>query len=271
MTSGDTVALVINTYESTVSRVLRRSFFSERASENLRIFDETILLINNVQNRQKADQAAQDLVTWGEISSFFHVSDLLSHALQQIGLQPEDLGRIPHYSDCVLVAPFTTDAKFLLYWDAEVTLVTPTEWVERSIALLNRQSDVFVASPIPSRREYSRYVGETKDFHFDYGFSDQLFLVRTEDLRKTIYREKCPASLRYPLSHVGSVAEQRLDSYMRNHSLVRALFKDATYLHEGTKWYWPTTGTETARFIKNRAVSRLLKLQPFTMSPRWKI
>ncbi len=40
------------------------------------------------------------------------------------------------------------------------------------------------------------------DFFLGYGFSDQLFLCRRIDLKRSIYKYNTIASLRYPLSHI---------------------------------------------------------------------
>jgi hypothetical protein len=270
-TRKNSIALVVNTYQKTLDHVFAPGFFDELVRQNERDFDDRILLINNVDDRGRAHELANQRIKEGQISAFLDVPDLLPRAFESTGLQASDLGRLPHYSDHVLVAPFATDAEYLLYWDEGVTLARAVNWVDRSAELLANRPDVFVVSPRQDGRDRSRPISETSEFRFNYGFSDQLFLARTDDLRHPIYKETCPVSLRYPISHVSPVVEQRLDSYMRNHSLCRAFFKDALYLHQGTRWYLPSSVPEATRFVIGRAATVVFTLQPIFRSPRWKI
>jgi hypothetical protein len=262
---------VVNAYQKTIDHALAPGFFAEIERQNSRQFDERIVLINNTEDRVRAHGLASQRLADGEISAFHDVGDLLPNALDRTGLTFDDLGRIPFYSDHVLAAVFVTDAPYLLHWDAEIALAEPSNWIDPSVELLARRPDVFLASPSQRVRERSLFVDEDDEFLFDYGFSDQVFLVRTGELQQAIYNETCPASLRYPTSHIIPIVEQRLDSYMRNHARPRALFKAATYSHDGVVWYWPSTAGEAFRFARNRIVSRTLKLQPFVKSPRWKV
>ena len=77
-------------------------------------------------------------------------------------------------------------------------------------------------------------TGETDDFHIGTGFSDQCYLVRTEEFRQRIYNETHPASARYP-KYGGELFEKRVDSWMQNHGHLRATYKHGHYIHKN----WP--------------------------------
>ena len=75
---------------------------------------------------------------------------------------------------------------------------------------------------------------ETGDFYIGRGFSDQCYLVRTEEFRRRIYNESHPASARYPC-YGGELFEKRVDSWVRNHGHLLATYKHGHYLHKN----WP--------------------------------
>ncbi|HEX3015185.1 MAG TPA: hypothetical protein VHQ46_02195 [Desulfobacteria bacterium] len=267
------IDLVVNTFERTYRDVLKHGFFTNIETQNKRKFTRKIALINNVQNRDEATALAKKLVNLGELDAFYFVDELLAKALKQSGLTQRDLGRIPHYSDCALVAVTLPGSPWLVYWDAEVRLQEPVNWIDPSIALMESNRQIVVANPnwwLPGL-EKETFV-ETGDFALGYGFSDALFLIRREDFLLPIYRESCPVSLRYPLAHVARVFEQRVDAYMRNNRRLRATYKQATYVHpENYGAAYPDLSTpEKVKKLRNYLLIKVLQFIP-TNNPRWSI
>jgi hypothetical protein len=80
---------------------------------------------------------------------------------------------------------------------------------------------------------------ETGDFHIGFGFSDQCWLVRTEDFRAPIYNHSYPVSARYP-DYGGELFEKRVDSWMRTTGALRGTYKEGSYVHQRqpapTRW-----------------------------------
>ena len=266
-----TVSLTVNTFQRTFETVLTVEYFEAIRSQNQYSFDEVVLLINNVDDIASVRARADALVAEGVVSAYFLVSEVLPDALRAVGLTLEDLGARPHFSDHLLVEPFVVTSDYYLHWDADISLEQPSNWIEPSVALLESDQQVFVASPQQHIRERCQWARKSDEFLFDYTFTDQIFLTRTLQMRQPIYSEWCPASLRFPVAHLGQVVEQRLESHIRNHRLIHAFFRGATFTHEGVKWYWPKGPRQTITFVRNRAISRILRIQPFTHNPRWKI
>ncbi|GHV56053.1 hypothetical protein FACS1894182_01830 [Bacteroidia bacterium] len=71
--------------------------------------------------------------------------------------------------------------------------------------------------------------GQIGHFQTGYGFSDQCYLVRTNDFRAPIYNYTHPASERYP-EHGGESFEKRVDSWMRSNSLKRLTSVQESYI-----------------------------------------
>jgi hypothetical protein len=196
-----------------------------------------IALINNVNDRAGAARLAEQLLRTGSIDEYHHVADHIDQALKAVGLKRSSLGRIPHYSDCALVALEVCSTEYLVYWDADVHQLQPHDWVTPSIERLHSQPDALIANPLWSPDRFSMAQirsenhAEDADFLTGYGFSDQLFLARRDDLHKPIYDYTHPMSLRYTLSHIAPVFEQRVDSYMRRTHKLRLTYKHAGYNH----------------------------------------
>lgn len=250
------VDLAVNTFERSYRSVLAPGFFPQIEAQHRYRFASRIAVINNVESRADAKAHAEDLVRRGEIDHFEFVADHLERALEHVGLTRRDLGRIPYYTDWAIVAVCLRGSPWLLCWDADIRMREPANWIEPAIALMERDLRIMTANPNWQSGTLERETIETSDgFALGYGFSDQAFLVRRADLARPIYRERCVASLRYPLSHIAPIFEQRVDAYMRTHRRLRATFREAVYIHPGEGVSYPAlTLTETAQRILNRAL-----------------
>lgn len=268
------VDLVVNVFERTYAKVLTPGFFPGIEAQNQRRLTQKVALINNVDDTGRAENLAKRLVQTGELDAYYFVADHLDRALRVVGLTRRDLGRVAHWTDCAFVAAtLPGGSTYLLYWDADVQLSTPANWVDPSIDLMERDSRIMVANPNWRQPTLEKETLWTEGgFAFGYGVSDQLFLVRRDELGRPIYKCRCLASLRYPLAHVASVFEERLDAYMRTHRRLRATYTQAVYFHpldEGAG-YPAISRLEKLRFRRNRLIVRLLKRSPFTL-PCWKL
>ncbi|MEM3434169.1 MAG: hypothetical protein QXP27_08335 [Candidatus Methanomethyliaceae archaeon] len=215
---------------------------------------------------------ADELVKRGEIDSWYDVAEYLPKALDVAGLSHMDLGRVPHYTDAPLVAVTLSKHPYLLYWDAEVRLREPHNWIEPSIELLLKDDRIFCVNPnwLPLGVDEETLYHQG-DFAMSYGFSDQLFLVRPSEFAKSIYQYRCLASLRYPLSHIIPTFEQRVDSYARYHRRLRATYLGATYIHPNEGASYPSlTLRENVKKRVNKLILRCLSLIP-TNNPCFKI
>lgn len=226
------IDLVINTFERTYREVLKSGFFAAVEKQNLIQFCRKVVLINNVNNLQDAKMRAQILIESGELDAFYVVSDLIQPALKCTGLSVKTLGRLPYYSTGLLVAINLKESPWLVYWDAEIHLETPFNWIDPSIDMIEEDPRILIANPNWKGNGLKKETVERSGyFSLGYGFSDHVFLARRKDLAQPIYSKFCVASLRYPLSHISSVLEQRIDAWMRTHRRLRATYKNAIYIH----------------------------------------
>ena len=141
------VDLVVNTFERNYREVLAAGFFPRIEEENRHAFRQRIALINNVDDPAEVRARAETLVLNGEIDAWYEVAEHLPRALEATGLRVGDLGRIPHYTDCALVAVTLAGSPWLLYWDGDVRLESPTAWIEEAIQVMESEPRILVASP----------------------------------------------------------------------------------------------------------------------------
>ena len=233
--SNPSVGLIINCYEKTYRRVLTPEYINKIRSQNLFSFNNTFIVINNVKHPEDAENRLMQLKDTQIIDDYFWVHDYLDIALEQVNLTRQDFGSILPYSDWALVCLHVTKSKYLLHWDADINLVSPINWINPSLRILETSEQVITACPcwtdnIDQLQSESCY--ETNQFYIGFGLSDQIFLVRRDTLLAPIYQYRHLYSLRFPLAHVSSTFEKRVDSFMRKTRKYRAVHKDTLYTHD---------------------------------------
>lgn len=262
---------VVNTWERSYHSVLQPGFFYSIEESNDREFNK-ILLINNVNNITEVMKLADKMVSRAEISTYYLVEEKLPMALEIAGLELADLGRLPHYSDAPFVAITLPGNDWVLYWDAEIELVNRYNWVDQSIQLISGNVDILVANPnwLPNTIR-DEMLCEIDSFSLSYGFSDQCFLLKRQNIQQITWDNICPVSLRYPLAHISTLFEQRIDAYMRRSKKLRATFMHATYSHKNEGLSYPmATSSEKARRLIYNFMLKALHYAPFS-SPCYKV
>ena len=165
-----------------------------------------------------------------------HVHEHAQEALDFFQLSKEKLGKGYYYSIAELVSIYLTKTKYLLHFssDAIPEKNIAFNWLQQGIHLLETNSEVKVFNLTWNHRFHeakNESLSEDDQFFYGYGFSDQMYLVRTADFKVPIYEEINDASERYP-KYGGELFEKRVDSWMRNYGNIRATSKQASYLHQ---------------------------------------
>jgi hypothetical protein len=253
------VDLVVNCFERSYRKVLAPGFFAQIEGDNARAFASRTVVINNVEDREDASALAAARVGAGEIDRYVFVADRLDTALAE--LQP-----IPYFTDFAIVAATLDGPDWMVMWDADVRLRTPFDWVTPAIELMERDPRIMVANPNWPVDNLDEFTAEVDgDFAIGQGFTDQAFLARRSELGRPIYRQRCVALRRYPLSYVGAIFEARVDAHMRHAGRLRATHRSAVYEHEvemGTSW--PSLSLrERVLQARDHLIIRLLKALPW--------
>ena len=206
-------------------------------------FSEKILYINNVSDLHAVCHAAEKLVAKKIITKYVNVEDHAQAAMQFFSLSREKLGKGYYYSIAELVSIYLTKTEYLLHFsgDSIVSKGTPKNWLNEGIKTLKNNSNVKVFN-LTWNKKYKEAKKESKfedkvNFYGN-GFSDQMYLVRTAELKDSIYDHYHPDSERYPV-YGGELFEKRIYSWLRAHSYLRATYKHGSYLHKNfPKSYW---------------------------------
>lgn len=267
------VDFVINCYERTYRDVLAPGFIQAAVEQQRFGFTAVTVLLNNVDDLDQALRMVKTLVDMGEITRYAVVADELAVALAKTDLRERHLRRLPHFTDCCLVAVTLEGPDWLAYWDADAVLEEPGDWVTPVLAFMAANPEVAIGNPNNwhqglAEREALRVEG---DMAIGYGFSDVAFLARRSELAGPIYRKIAPASWRFPLAHVEAIFEQRVDAWMRRERRLRATFLPIVVTHpmEAGSNY-PAAGLrERIRGRALRSLSRVLARVPHPATRAW--
>ena len=199
-------------------------------------FSTKVLYINNVSDRGAVEAKAEDLILNKIIDKYVYVDAFADLALNHFNLSREKLGRGYYYSIAELVSIYLAKTEYLLHFSGDTIAAddVPPVWLEAGIKSLKDNRDVKVFnltwnnSYDMAKRE-SQF--ENEDCYFGFGFSDQMYLVRSAEFKERIYEYYDEASKRYP-AYGGDLFEKRVDSWMRQKKYLRATYKHGSYIHE---------------------------------------
>ena len=232
-----TVTLETKCWEHDWRHILEGEWLRLLAERNTYPFSEKILMINNVRKLSVVSKYAERAIQQGWLTKYIIVEEHAAEALDFFSISRESLGVGYCYSIAELVGIFLCRSDFLLHYAGDCMPAAASDWVSRAMRLMSQDSRIKVCSLYPGEDHGGAkpdLLGETEDFYIGQGFSDQCYLVRTEDFRRRIYNESHPASARYP-KYGGELFEKRVDSWLRNHVHLAASFKHAHYVHKN----WP--------------------------------
>lgn len=260
------VDLVVNCFERTYRSVLGSGFFDAVEHDNRFRFARRVALINNIADPARARRLAEQRLNAGELDEVHWVADRLPVALRQTGLTIRDLGAGALHSIPSLVAVTLEGAPWLVYWDAEITLVQPADWIGPALGAMERDARILVAAPRWRSPKLEHEVVELDgEFELCFGFSDHVYLARRAELGGSVYSKRCLARRRYPLAHRGYTFEARLDAHMRHRNRLRALHRSIAYVHDeetAGRSYPKLSRGDRIRRAANRAVIAALRASP---------
>lgn len=193
-------------------------------------FTERLLVINNVIDLEEVKRAAQKKVDRGILTRFAVAGDILDF----FQLKRDEFNDWQYYNALgPLTAIHEAASDYLLFLTGDVYLKRKVDWIGKAIRFMEKNRNAKVANLtwndnyLEAKKESSRRSWNF--FIAKQGFSDQMFLVRTNDFRGPIYGEIRPDSAHYPR---GDVFEKRVFSYMKNRGWERITYRHGAYTHE---------------------------------------
>jgi hypothetical protein len=228
-----------NVWEKDWKYVLKKSYLSQIINRCQTNFNEKTIIVNNVKNRPLVESRLAKLKKEGIIDTYYFVEDYLNEVLIHFSLTKEDFKGAYYVSISELVGIYLCKNKYLLYFKGDSHLPANNHrWIANGLAMLLEREDVFVVNPTWNGRfeeVKNQSSSEASNFHLGYGFSDQCFLIRSADFKRQIYNEWHESSSVFP---GGNPFEAMVNSYMRNHNLLRATHQYDYYIHENFKESW---------------------------------
>jgi hypothetical protein len=198
-------------------------------------FQEKKLFINNVSDLYKVQKLADQLIHHSVIDQYIVVEDYAKEALDFFALTKENLGKAYYYSIAELVSIYLCKTQYLLHFSGDSIPMRNhhPQWLNHLIEKLESSPEISVANLLwNNKNNEAEHEALKKDalFYIGYGFSDQMYLIRTNEFRQKIYNEINNASNHYP-SYGGELFEKRVHSYMLNHQRLRATYIHSSYKH----------------------------------------
>lgn len=246
-----------NIWENDWRLILNEDYLDQVISRCNKEFKSKEIIVNNVNNRELVEKHLIKKVNQHVIDKYYFVDDYIEEVLEHFSLTRDSFQEAYYVSSSELVGIYLCKTEFLLYFKGDSHLyINSDNWIKEGIKLLQERPDILVSNPSWNgmfNQAESESFDEIENFFLGYGFSDQCFLVRTNDFKKQIYNETHASSERYPR---GNPFEAMVNSYMRNHELKRITHKNDSYLHKNfnLKLFF-----QKIPFIRNYYVQQRLK------------
>ena len=237
-----TISFETKVWEKDWELILKTSRLERLIEKCNHDFEDKILLINNVTNPSKVFKEAERLVKSGVITEYINVADHAKKTLEYFNLSKESLGLGYYYSISELVSLYLSRTEYLLHFSGDTVIhkKTPKNWLATSLKILESDPKIKVVN-LPwdkfGIKMIEEKISETPEYWNSIGFSDQMYLVRTEDFKREIYSYHHPYSDRYP-KYGGELFEKRVDSWLRVNDFYRATLKNGLYLHRNFTNVW---------------------------------
>ena len=234
MINNPTITFETKCWEKDWRYLLKTNIIKKNIARNNYPFEKKVLMINNVLNYKIVTRAADKLISNGILTDYFLVDDYADKTLEFFNLTKEDLGNGYYYSISELVSIFLCTTKYLLHYSSDSKLKTKSNWINWALEEFNKDDKIKVANLTWNEKfdaAYNESIDENEKFYKGFGFSDQCYLIKTNDFRKCIYKENNPESKRYPF-YGGELFEKRVDSWMRNNHYYRITYKHGSYYHK---------------------------------------
>jgi len=203
-------------------------------------FFEKVLIITNVNDREKVEKFAILAVENKVIDAYYFSEDYSDEILKAFSIQRKSFVLDFYDGYCYSMGPLTAvyqcKSDYLLFFTGDC-MVEPDKssyWITEGIKLLESDKKILIANPLWAYNQgevSNESFKEDKDWYYGYGFSDQCFLVEVKRLQGNVYNYYHVESERYPV-YGGNLFEKRIDNFMRSQELGRITKKDVCFIHE---------------------------------------
>jgi hypothetical protein len=247
--NNNTVTFFTNCYERDWETIIVNGGF-ERKIENLNYnFFKKKLIITNVENRKLVEDELIKIKEKKIIDEYYFTDDSSKEVLNYFNINENTFNGGYWYSISPLTSIYKCDTDYLLYLTAD-SLVEKKDWnwIDNGIEMMKLNKKIKAVNPIwnlnhsEAQSQEKFYIdngfsteGNNLDWYYTLSFSDQCFLIKTEEFKKQIYNEKDELSELFYPGYAGDSFEKRVSSYLKNNRFYLLTNKHVTYFHP--RWY----------------------------------
>jgi hypothetical protein len=235
MSINKTVTFETKCYFNDWEFIVKQNLLSKMIANCNYNFAGRRLFLNNFNDYGLVKKHVDGMIKDNIIDEYYIVSDYAAEAMKFFNINKDDFKGGYYYSIAELVSIYLCDTDYLLHFSGDSVLEKncTTNWIDDAISIMENDPKIVIANPtwdFNYKEAKKESISEDENWFYSYGFSDQCYLVKTENFKKDIYREFNSASERYP-KYGGELFEKRVDSYIRNHELLRITSKHCSYIH----------------------------------------
>jgi len=238
MSIDKTVSFFTVCYEKDWEKILKENRIGTMISNCNFPFNEKVLIINNVNDRQLVERYAKEAVHNQIIDKYYFSEDFSEQLLSAFSIKRKsfilDTFDGYWYSIGPLSAVYCCQSKYLLYLTGDCDIpLSNSPWIDDAIELFKSNSSILIANPVWDNKieeALAESFDEDSKWYYGNGCSDQCFLVEKDRLYGNVYNYYHRLSERYPM-YGGNIFERRIFSYMCSNNLQRITRKDVYYTH----------------------------------------
>ena len=175
-------------------------------------FQEKNVIINNVKNKDNVKKLFKNFQDINFIFSEREPEIILSSFNLSLG----DISKGLYYSIQHFTGIYHTSCDYLFHISEDCGIDNlNSKFIEESIAMLESNEKYIIAMPrwCKDDNAIERMQSDKDSFAIQYGFTDQIYIIKTRKFKEDIYHYSHPASARYPV-YGGECFEKRIDSFM---------------------------------------------------------
>ena len=198
-------------------------------------FQEKHIIVNNVSSAIGITRIKQAIGEFDDINFVF--SDARAEeVLKFFNLSISDFGSSLYYSLQHFTGIFRTTCDYLFHVSEDCGIDNlDSNFIKESIEMLESNEKYIIAMPRWCNEDNAIEKAEPDkgNFFIQYGFTDQIYIIKTKKFKEDIYHYSHPRSTRYP-SYGGECFEKRVDSFMRCNQYYGIVHKD--YIYDSTHY-----------------------------------
>jgi hypothetical protein len=219
-------------YEKDYSLLLEKGLLENYLSHFPEIsFSEKRILINNVKNPKKIDKLINS--KFPEFSYVF-TDDQKQNVINYFDLDSKVINVGLYYSIQHFTGVYCTDCDYLFHIGGDNNIEhLDSNFIRESIDILESNDSYIIAMPRwgedPTKGAIEEAIRSDHNFFVEFGFTDQIYILKVNEFKNKIYNYSHPDSSKYPL-YGGELFEKRVNSFMRTMGKYRVVHKNYFYM-----------------------------------------